>query len=161
MRINERRSLWRRMRPYFTVFDGPLAMILFLLLATGLVTLYSAGIDFPGRVESQVRNIIVAFVIMWIAANVPPQTLLRLAVPLYTVGIALLVAVFLFGTIKKGARRWLHVGIDIQPSEIMKIGLVLALARFYHGLSGKSAQLSWWLLVPALLILAPVALVAK
>jgi rod shape determining protein RodA len=61
-----------------------------------------------------------------------------------------------------GAQRWLQAGpIQIQPSEIMKVGLVLALARFYHGLSSKSAQLSWWLLVPAILILAPVALVAK
>jgi rod shape determining protein RodA len=61
-----------------------------------------------------------------------------------------------------GAQRWLQLGpLGIQPSEIMKIGVVLALARFYHGLSGKSAQLSWWLLVPAILILMPVGLVAK
>jgi rod shape determining protein RodA len=159
MRINERRSLWRRMRPYFTVFDGPLAMILFLLLATGLVTLYSAGIDFPGRVESQIRNIIVAFVIMWIAANVPPQTLLRLAVPMYTVGIALLVAVFLFGTVKKGARRWLHVGMDIQPSEIMKIAMPLMLAWFFQQRAG---MLRWHsFVIAAVLLVIPLGLIAK
>jgi rod shape determining protein RodA len=159
MRINERRSLWRRMRPYFTVFDGPLALILFLLLSTGLVTLYSAGIDFPGRVESQVRNIIIAFIIMWMAANVPPQTLLRLAVPIYTVGITLLVAVFLFGTIKKGARRWLHIGFDIQPSEIMKIAMPLMLAWFFQQRAG---MLRWHsFLIAAVLLAIPLGLIAK
>lgn len=85
--IPERRSLGRRLKPYFAVFDGPLALILFLLLCTGLVTLSSAGHDFPGRLEGQMRNILVAFVIMWVAANVPPQTLLRLAVPVYTLSL--------------------------------------------------------------------------
>src|SRR3954464_13688501 len=118
MRINERRSLSRRLKPYFTVFDWPLAMILVLLLSTGILTLSSAGADFPGRVEGQLRNILLAFVIMWIAANLPPQMLLRLAPPVYTFGVALVGAVFMFGIIKKGARRWLHVGVDIQPSEI-------------------------------------------
>ena len=159
MPINDRRSLWRRLRPYFTVFDAPLAMILFLLLATGLVTLSSAGMDFPGRLEGQIRNILVAFVVMWIAANVAPQTLLRFAVPIYTVGITLLVAVFLFGTIKKGARRWLHVGIDIQPSEIMKIAMPLMLAWFFQQRAGI---LRWHaFLIAALLLLIPVALIAK
>ncbi|MES2153302.1 MAG: rod shape-determining protein RodA [Pseudomonadota bacterium] len=159
MPINERRSLWRRLRPYFTVFDGPLAMIIFLLLATGLVTLYSAGIDFPGRVEGQVRNILFAFVAMWMAALVPPQTLMRLAVPIYTVGIALLVAVFLFGTIKKGARRWLHLGTDIQPSEIMKIAMPLMLAWYFQQRAGV---LRWQhFVLAAVLLLIPVGLIAK
>ena len=57
------------------------------------------------------RNFLLAFVVMWIAAQVPPQTLMRLAVPIYTVGVTLLVAVALFGDVKKGARRWLHVGV--------------------------------------------------
>jgi rod shape determining protein RodA len=159
MRINERRSLWRRARPYFAVFDGPLALAIFLLLSTGLVTIYSAGIDFPGRVEGQIRNIMVAFVVMWIAANVPPQTLLRLAVPIYTVGVALLVAVFLFGVIKKGARRWLHVGIDIQPSEIMKIAMPLMLAWYFQQRSGF---LTWRaFLIAAVLLMVPIALIMK
>ena len=159
MRINERRSLWRRMKPYFTVFDGPLALVIFLLLATSLVTLYSAGIDFPGRVEGQIRNIMVAFVVMWMAAIVPPQTLMRLAVPIYTVGVALLLAVFAFGVIKKGARRWLHVGIDIQPSEIMKLAMPLMLAWFFQQRSG---MLRWHSFATAALLLAvPLALIAK
>ena len=157
MRINERRSLWRRMRPYFVVFDGPLAMIIFLLVCTSLVTLYSAGIDFPGRVEGQIRNIIVAFVFMWIAALVPPQMLMRLAVPIYTFGVALLIAVFMFGIIKKGARRWLHIGIDIQPSEIMKIAMPLMLAWYFQQRAGVVKWSSF--LVAAALLAVPVGLI--
>ncbi|TFW18830.1 rod shape-determining protein RodA [Massilia arenosa] len=159
VRIHERRSLWRRLRPYFTVFDGPLALFLFLLLSAGLLTLYSAGIDFPGRVEAQIRNIIVAFIFMWICANIPPQTLMRAAVPIYTFGVALLVAVFLFGTIKKGARRWLHVGVDFQPSEMMKIAMPLMLAWYFQA---KSGMLRWHsYVVAAILLMIPVGLIMK
>ena len=159
MRINERRSLWRRMKPYFLVFDGPLVLVMVLLFATSLVTLYSAGIDFPGRVEGQVRNIVIAFLVMWVAANVPPQTLMRMAVPIYTVGIALLVAVFMFGIVKKGARRWLYVGTDIQPSELMKIAMPLMLAWFFQQRAG---MLRWRAFVIAtILLIIPVALIAK
>ena len=79
MALKDRRTFWEIAKPYFTVFDGPLALIVFLLLSVALVTLYSAGIDVPGRVEDQLRNILIAFVVMWIAANVPPQTLMRFA----------------------------------------------------------------------------------
>jgi len=93
MQLTEKRPLWHIVKPYLTAFDGPLTLIVFLILATGIVTLYSAGIDFPGRVEDQLRNILVSFIIMWIAANVPPQTLMRFAVPIYTVGVALLTVI--------------------------------------------------------------------
>jgi rod shape determining protein RodA len=157
MRINERRSLWRRIKPHFMVFDAPLAMILFLLLATSLITMGSAGVEFPGRLEAQVRNTIIAFVVMWAAALVPPQTLLRLAVPVYTVGVALLVMVFLFGVIKKGARRWLYIGTDIQPSEIMKIAMPLMLAWYFHQKAGLVRWHSF--LVAAVLLAVPVGLI--
>jgi rod shape determining protein RodA len=100
-----------------------------------------------------------AFVVMWMAANVPPQTLMRFAVPIYTVGIGLLVAVFLFGVIKKGARRWLHVGVDIQPSEIMKIAMPLMLAWFFQQRAGLLRWHSF--LIAAVLLVIPVGLIAK
>ena len=82
--------------------------------------------------------------------------------PTYGIALLLLLAVPIIGHQSLGARRWLQAGpISVQPSEIMKIGLVLALARFYHGLSAKDAQLSWKLLIPAALIAAPTLLVAK
>jgi rod shape determining protein RodA len=157
--LNEKRSLWQIIRPSFSVFDGPLALIVFLLLAVGLFTLYSAGIDFPGRFEGQVRNIMVAFVVMWVAAMIPPQTLMRFAVPLYALGLTLLIAVAAFGVIKKGARRWLDVGVVIQPSEIMKIALPLMLAWFFQKREG---MLRWQdFLVAALLLAVPVALIMR
>jgi rod shape determining protein RodA len=65
------------------------------------------------------------------------------------------------GDVRLGAQRWLAIGpFSFQPSEVMKLGIVLALARFYHGLSASRARLSWWLLIPALMIGAPVLLVA-
>lgn len=159
MRLTEKRSLRQIIAPYFTVFDGPLAIILFLILSVALVTLYSAGIDFPGRVEDQLRNILIGFVVMWIAAIIPPQTLMRFAVPVYTVGVALLVAVAAFGMIKKGARRWLNVGVVIQPSEMMKIAMPLMLAWFFQKREG---QLRWQeFLVAAVILAIPVGLIMK
>ncbi|HEX8886908.1 MAG TPA: rod shape-determining protein RodA [Noviherbaspirillum sp.] len=159
MQLTEKRSIWQIVKPHLTVFDGTLALIIFLIMSTGMVTLYSAGIDFPGRVEDQLRNIIVSFVVMFIAANVPPQTLMRFAVPIYTVGVALLVAVAMFGMIKKGARRWINIGIVIQPSEIMKIAMPLMLAWYFQKREG---MLRWnHFLVAALLLLVPVLLIMR
>ena len=159
MRMNERRSLWRRVRPYLTVFDPSLTLIILLLMGTGLVTLYSAGIGIPGKVEDQLRNICLSFMVMWIVANISPQLMMRLAVPMYTVALALLVAVALFGTIKLGARRWLHVGIDIQPSEFSKIATPMMLAWYFQQRAGA---LNWQsFAVAAALLLVPVALIAK
>jgi rod shape determining protein RodA len=84
------------------------------------------------------------------------------AYPVYVVALLLLMAVPVVGEVSLGARRWLNLHVvRIQPSEIMKIGLVLALARYYHGISAAEARWSWKLVVPALMILVPVGLVAK
>ena len=157
--LTPRRPLLQIIRPYFTVFDGPLSIIIFLILSMGLVTVYSAGIDFPGRVEDQARNIIVAFIVMWIAANVPPQTLMRFAVPIYSVGIALLIAVAVFGLVKKGARRWVNVGVVIQPSEIMKIAIPLMLAWYFQKREGMVRWREF--AIAALILVVPVGLIAR
>jgi len=154
-----KRSPWQVIKPCLTVFDAPLALIIFLILSTGIVTLYSAGIDFPGRVEDQLRNILISFIVMWIAANVSPQTLMRFAVPIYSAGVTLLIAVALFGMVKKGARRWLNIGMVIQPSEIMKIAMPLMLAWFFQKREG---MIGWReFLVAGLLLVVPVGLIMK
>jgi len=82
------------------------------------------------------------------------------AYPVYAIALLLLLAVPVIGESSLGAKRWLNLHVvRIQPSEIMKIGLVLALARYYHGLTAAEAKWSWKLVVPALMILLPVALV--
>jgi rod shape determining protein RodA len=84
------------------------------------------------------------------------------AYPVYAIAFVLLMAVPVVGEWSLGARRWLNLHVvRIQPSEIMKIGLVLALARYYHGLTAAEAKWSWKLIVPALMILAPAGLVFK
>ena len=144
----------------FGQLDAVLLTIAGLLLIAGLTVLYSATYDSPARFYDQVRNIAVALIIMWVAAQVPPQTLMRLAVPLYLIGTGLLVAVFLFGVTRKGATRWLNLGITtIQPSEIMKIAMPLMIAWYFHRHEALVRARDY--LVAALLLLAPVLLIAK
>jgi rod shape determining protein RodA len=148
-----------RTKRMFAGFDKPLALIVFLLLCVGIVTLYSASLDVPGRVEDQLRNIMLTFGLMWILANVPPPTLMRFAVPLYTIGMALLIAVATFGLTRKGAKRWLNVGVVIQPSEIMKIAMPLMLAWYFQRREGV---VRWWdYIVGFLILILPVAIIAK
>jgi len=157
--FNSERSLFQRVRPYVAVFDLPLALIILLLLSVGLVTLYSAGLAIPGKVTDQLRNIGAAFVVMWLAANTPPQTLMRLAAPVYALAVLLLVAVALFGTIKGGSRRWITVGVQIQPSEFMKIAMPLMLAWYFQLQAGR---LRWHTYAAAAALLAvPVFLIAR
>ncbi len=101
------------------------------------------------------------FVVMIALATLDLRVWFALAYPVYGAGMALLAAVALVGHSSLGAKRWLDIGpVRLQPSEIVKIGLVLALARFYHTQSAQKAHLSWQLLFPAILIAAPAALVA-
>ncbi len=154
-----RPPLWQIIKPHLAVFDGALSLIIFLIMSVGIVTLYSAGMNFPGRVEDQLRNILVAFIVMWIAANVSPQTLLRFAVPIYTIGVALLIAVALFGIVKKGSRRWLNIGMVVQPSEIMKIAMPLMLAWYFQKREG---MIRWHVfLIAAVLLAVPVGLIVR
>ncbi|MFK4440513.1 rod shape determining protein RodA [Caballeronia udeis] len=155
----DKRVWLERAKRMFAGFDKPLALIVFLLLCVGIVTLYSASLDVPGRVEDQLRNIMLTFGLMWILANVPPPTLMRFAVPLYTIGMALLIAVATFGLTRKGAKRWLNVGVVIQPSEIMKIAMPLMLAWYFQRREGG---IRWWdYIVGFLILILPVAIIAK
>ncbi len=149
-----------RLRPYLTVIDVSLLAIVGCLGVIGLVTLYSAGNDFPWRVSDQLRNFGVAFAVMFVLANVSPQVLMRLAVPIYLVGVGLLVATATNGVIVKGAQRWLDIGVArIQPSEIMKLGLPMMLAWYFHKREGGLRAADF--VVAAVILLVPVALIAK
>ena len=151
-------GLW--VRPYITVFDPPLIAIVGCLCVIGIVTLYSAGNDFPWRVSDQLRNFGIALAVMFVIANVSPQMLMRIAVPIYLVGLALLVATTVNGVIVKGAQRWLDIGVGrIQPAEIMKLGLPLMLAWYFHKREGSLRTLDF--VIAALIVLVPVGLIVK
>jgi rod shape determining protein RodA len=140
--------------------DGTLMLLVSLIIGIGLVTLYSATKETPGRFNAQLINISVGLVAMWIAAQVPLKILERFALPAYIVGLALLIGVAVAGDIVNGARRWLHVGVTrIQPSEIMKIAMPLALAWFFHRAEGTARMREF--IVAALLLVIPVALIMK
>jgi rod shape determining protein RodA len=96
---------------------------------------------------------------MMVVAQIPPQRIMTLAVPVYTVGLALLVAVALFGLTKKGAQRWLNVGVVIQPSEIMKIGMPLMLSWWFQKREGQLRPLDF--MVASLILFVPVGLIVK
>jgi rod shape determining protein RodA len=151
--------LWRRIAPWFRGFDGPLAFIVFLLACGGLLTMYSSGFDHGSRFEDHARNMLIAGGIMFVMAQVPPQRLMALAVPLYLVGVTLLVAVAVFGVTIKGARRWLYLGVVIQPSEILKIAMPLMLAWWFQKREGQLRPLDF--LVAAGLLAVPVGLIMK
>ena len=140
--------------------DGPLFGLSLALVVIGFATLFSASYESPGRVTAQAVNISVAFAAMWIVAQIPPQTLMRFAVPAYILGIALLIAVALAGDVVNGARRWLHVGVTrFQPSEMMKLALPMMLAWYFHKNEAMLRMRDFG--VAALLLVVPVLLIAR
>lgn len=140
-------------------FDGPLAFAVFLLACAGLLTMYSSGFDHGSRFLDHGRNMLLAGAIMFVIAQIPPQRLMSFAVPLYIVGVGLLVAVAVFGITKKGARRWINVGVVIQPSEILKIAMPLMLAWWFQKREGQLRPLDF--IVAVVLLAVPVGLIMK
>lgn len=158
--VLDRPSWWQRVKPIFLGFDGPLTLAILLLACAGLVTMYSAGFDHGSRFVDHGRNMLIAVSLLFLVAQVPPQRLMALAVPLYLVGVALLVGVELFGVTRKGATRWLNIGVTtIQPSEILKIAVPLMLAWWFQKREGQLRVPDF--VVGGLILLIPVALIVK
>ena len=130
------------------------------IVGVGLVTLFSAADQSVARETSQVLSLSFAIVLMWMFANIAPQTLARAAVPLYTVAILMLVGVAMFGVVVNGSRRWLNLGVArFQPSELMKVALPLMLAWYFQKFEGR---IGWRDFVfAAVLIVAPVYLIKR
>jgi len=140
--------------------DGFLMGCLFLTLLLGLFILYSASGENLGRITAQITNISVALVVLWVAANIPPQHLERISLPLYIFGVLLLIGVALFGEITNGARRWLDLGVArIQPSELMKIAVPMMLA-WYFAKREESLHLTDYA-IAAIFLAIPAALILK
>jgi rod shape determining protein RodA len=159
--VLQRPSLWQRLKPVFVGYDLWLAVAIGCLAALGLVSMYSAGFDHGTRFVDHGRNMLIALGVLFVVAQVPPHRLQSLAVPLYVVGVALLIITALpgVGITKKGATRWLNVGIVIQPSEILKIAVPLMLAWWFQRREGQLRVTDF--LVAGALLMLPVALIMK
>ena len=155
-RVPLRRIVWRLAEG----IDSTLLMIILSLSMLGLAALFSASYENPARVANQLANLAVALTAMWIVAQVPPQTMMRFALPAYAIGLALLIAVALAGDVVNGARRWLHVGVTrFQPSEMMKLALPLMLAWYFHR-NESSLKLRHFAMA-GLLLIVPTALILR
>ena len=146
----------------FAEIDWTFCLVLCLIAGAGALIMFSAAdLSWTPWAAEHLLRFAIFFVLMIILAMCPLTLWFQVAYPVYIVALVLLLGVEFFGDISKGAQRWLQIGpLRFQPSEIMKVGVVLALARFYHGMSADSARASWWLLVPAALIAMPTLLVA-
>ena len=143
----------------FSGLDRQLGLILLGLAATGFFTFLSSSQNTPVLIADELRNLALSFVVMWIVSRIPPKWLEMGAVWIYSIGIALLIAVAVFGLIKKGARRWINLGIVIQPSELMKIAMPLMLAWYFQKREG--IQNAWDYAVAAIILAIPVFLIAR
>lgn len=151
-----------RLAVKLTQIDWRFTGLLCLVAGIGGLMLYSVA---KGSWEPWAAKHLIRFgvllVMMLLLSMLHLKWWFRLAYPVYALALLMLVGVELFGYTAMGATRWLDLGFTrIQPSEIMKIGLVLALARWYHGATAQEATLHWKLLFPALMIGVPFLLVA-
>ncbi|MBY0237489.1 MAG: rod shape-determining protein RodA, partial [Burkholderiaceae bacterium] len=153
-------SLWQRLKPMFSGFDLPLLLAIGWMMGLGLLSMYSAGYDHGTRFVDHSRNMLISIALIFLVAQIPPQRIMQLAIPLYTVGIVLLLATALFGITKKGATRWLNIGVtQIQPSELLKIATPLMLAWWFQKREGLLRLPDF---IAAFVLLAiPTLLVAK
>ena len=142
--------------------DWVFVLVLSLIAGAGALMLFSiAGSSWTPWAAAHLARFGVCLLMMIALAMIDVRVWFALAYPVYGLGLLLLVAVEAVGDVRLGAQRWLSIGsFSFQPSEVMKLGIVLALARLYHGVSAERARLSWWLLVPAMMIGVPVLLVA-
>jgi len=152
-----RRQLWLR---FIAHIDRPLLLGIALLLLTSLLVLYSADNASWEQPLKQLFNIVVALSCMWLIANLPLHYLMRTAVPIYVLGMVLLISVALFGEVSHGARRWLNLGIaNLQPSELMKIGVPLMMAWYFEKHEATLTLKNYF--IAALLLLMPIALIVR
>lgn len=132
------------------------------LAAVGYVALYSAGGGLQPYAERHVMRFSAGLLLMLSVALVDIRVIQRFSWFAYGFGLLLLVAVMRFGHVGKGAQRWLDVGpLQVQPSELMKLVLILALASWFHRASWERVGNPMFLIPPILAILVPVGLILK
>lgn len=143
--------------------NWPLALLLAAVACLGFLMLYSvAGGRLEVWAEPQMKRFVLGMLAMFIVGFIPIWFWRNVSAVVYLGALLLLVAVELFGDVGKGAQRWLDLGpIRLQPSEMMKIALVMFLAAYYDWLDVKKVSRPLWVLVPLIFILVPTFLVLK
>ena len=141
--------------------NWPLVLIIGLIACIGFAMLYSvAGAHLSPWASKQILRFIVGFMILVAVALVDIRVWMSLAYPAYAISFLLLIAVDVAGHVGLGAQRWIELGpLQLQPSELMKISLILALARYLHGLSVEDVSRPLRLIVPLAMIGLPAVLV--
>jgi rod shape determining protein RodA len=153
----------QRLAEKFLNLNWGLVLLLGVIGSIGIAMLYSAanGSWYPWA-EKQAIRLAVAALIMFVVALVDLRIWLKIAYGFYGVVLVLLVAVQLRGAIGMGAQRWIDLGvIQIQPSELMKIAAMMALARYFHSVPVEETGRLRRLVVPGLIVLVPAVLVLK
>lgn len=147
----------------FRHLSWPLVLLALSISSLGLLTLYSAaGGDTAPWMDKQAVRLVVGVALMLALALVPLNVWLASAWPTYVAAFMLLAAVLVMGTAAMGARRWIQLGpLSLQPAEIMRFALVLVLARYYQWLPRARISHPVWVLLPLLLIAAPMGLILK
>lgn len=152
----------RRSQGFFYRFhiDLPLLLALLALSAISLAVIYSAGGQDIGLVQRQAMRIGLSFFVLIALAQISPYNYKRLAIPVFLIGLALLIAVLLVGVVGKGAQRWLDLGfIRIQPSELMKLATPMMVAWFC---ARQPLPVRWTsVFIGLLLVLIPTLLIAR
>ncbi|KMK66060.1 rod shape-determining protein RodA [Puniceibacterium sp. IMCC21224] len=141
--------------------NWPLVLLLSAVACVGFLMLYSvAGGSFTPWAEPQMRRYGLGLAAMFVVAMVPIWFWRNMAVVAYLVSIGLLVLVEFFGSIGMGAQRWIDLGfMRLQPSELMKITMVMLLAAYYDWLPIHKTSRILWVILPVILIFAPTLLV--
>lgn len=143
--------------------NWPLALLLVAVACIGFLMLYSvAGGSFTPWAEPQMKRFVIGLTLMIGVGLVPIWMWRNLAGLAYAISVMLLIGVEFFGAVGMGAQRWIDLGfMRLQPSELMKITLVMFLAAYYDWLPGKQTSRPIWVLLPLIFILIPTALVLR
>ncbi|MDG1885826.1 MAG: rod shape-determining protein RodA [Alphaproteobacteria bacterium] len=140
-----------------------LLLLVTIMCGIGVAMLYSAANgNMTPWAERHIQRYLVGLILIIVIALIDLRFLLRCAYLLYALNLILLIAVELIGDIGMGAQRWIDLHfIKLQPSEFMKIVLVIALARYFHGRTVEEVVRPIYLLIPILMVLGPVILVMR
>jgi len=138
-----------------------LIMVITAVAAIGWLMLYSiAGGDIGVWAEPMMKRYAAGLVLMFFVAFVPIWFWRNMSGVAYAVGMILLLVVEFFGSVGMGAQRWIDLGfITLQPSELMKVTLIMMLASYYDWLDDKKTSRPLWVLIPVVMIIAPTVLV--